>query len=509
MSNIVVIPTAGLGSRMGELTQFLNKALLPYKGKPVLAHIIDQFPNDTNFIIPVGYKSDQIIDFCALVYPEKNIEFVHIPNYTESFTGPGYTIKQCLDNINGSFYYIPCDTYFNEGLPLEHDEDTYYVKKVDTNMNYHYTTFNVDNGRLVDYKFKEYTPDNYYAFTGVMYIKDHIAFKNRLLSLSGPEIIYTIELNSNVNHLYSWIDFGNLEEYKAACNKSQKYDFTKTDEITYLCNNKVVKYWKADNIAHKKFVKHKTNIEVYPSNTKQLNNWLCYDYFEGDTLYNHNNYASFPLLMQWLDNKVWIKSQVDLRADAHDFYKVKTLDRVYKFVNKHKNLPTPTHVNDVPVKDYRYYLGNINWEMLYSDLLAGYTHGDLQFDNLIISTDKTFRVIDWRHEFGTNVEYGDIYYDLAKLYGGFIIDYSKIKQNSFEVREQDSKIYLDIPNINDYNFYTSQLINYIRYKRYNEYKVRLLVPIIFWNMAPLHHEPFDKFLWYLGMMMFEEAFKHG
>ena len=65
MSNIVIIPTAGTGSRMGNFTKNLNKALLPYKDKPVLAHIIDQFPADTNFIIPVGYLGNQIIDFCS------------------------------------------------------------------------------------------------------------------------------------------------------------------------------------------------------------------------------------------------------------------------------------------------------------------------------------------------------------------------------------------------------------------------------------------------------------
>jgi NDP-sugar pyrophosphorylase family protein len=38
----VLIPTAGLGTRMGNYTKDLNKALLPYKNKPVLSHIIDK-----------------------------------------------------------------------------------------------------------------------------------------------------------------------------------------------------------------------------------------------------------------------------------------------------------------------------------------------------------------------------------------------------------------------------------------------------------------------------------
>ena len=40
--------------------------LLPYKDKPVLAHIIDNFPHNTRFVIPVGYLKEQIIDFCKV-----------------------------------------------------------------------------------------------------------------------------------------------------------------------------------------------------------------------------------------------------------------------------------------------------------------------------------------------------------------------------------------------------------------------------------------------------------
>ena len=70
MSNTVIIPTAGTGSRMGRYTTHLNKSLLPYLGKPVLGHIIDSFPADTRFVIPVGYLADQVKDFCLLTYPE-------------------------------------------------------------------------------------------------------------------------------------------------------------------------------------------------------------------------------------------------------------------------------------------------------------------------------------------------------------------------------------------------------------------------------------------------------
>ena len=42
---------------------------------------------------------------------------------------------------------------------------------------------------------------------------------------------------------------------------------------------------------------------------------------------------------------------------------------------------------------------------------------------------KSFSLIDWRSDFAGKLKYGDKYYDLAKLYGGLLMDYSKIKMN--------------------------------------------------------------------------------
>ena len=50
----------------------------------------------------------------------------------------------------------------------------------------------------------------------------------------------------------------------------------------------------------------------------------------------------------------------------------------------------------------------------------------LQFDNIIFNF-KGFKLIDWRQDFG-NIYVGDLYYDLAKLYGGLLINYKLIKE---------------------------------------------------------------------------------
>ena len=160
--NTVIIPTAGTGSRMNDYTKNLNKALLPYKNKPVLSHIIDSFPIDSKFIIPVGYLADQIKDFCSIAYADRDIEFVQIDDYLSSKSGTSYTLRHCKNKVNGPFWYVPCDTYFNEPVVAKvNGSNCYFVKKVSEKDTYLYTMFEVDTNRnITEIIFKKHTSTN-------------------------------------------------------------------------------------------------------------------------------------------------------------------------------------------------------------------------------------------------------------------------------------------------------------------------------------------------------------
>ena len=71
MSYRVVIPTAGIGSRLGRLTKNLNKSLIDISLRPVISHLIEQFPEDCEFVIGLGYKGNLIKDFLVMAYPDK------------------------------------------------------------------------------------------------------------------------------------------------------------------------------------------------------------------------------------------------------------------------------------------------------------------------------------------------------------------------------------------------------------------------------------------------------
>jgi len=505
-NNTVIIPTAGLGSRMGNFTKNLNKALLPYKDKPVLGHIIDAFPADTHFVIPVGYLADQVMDFCRVAYADRNITFVKIDDYISERSGTAYTLKQCREYITGAFWYVPCDTYFNEAIVDKiGNNDCYFVKHVPEKDTHLYTMFDLASDFTIkEIQFKKTTPDSWTAFTGLMYIHYHAEFWAALEQLKSNEFIYTIKQGSDTAGLVSWKDFGSPEIYQTELSKSQKFDFSKKDEITYIVNNRVVKWWLDPSIAEKKARKAEINAGVFPPNVTHSGNYMAYDFWPGQTLYEFNNPIAFGELLDWLEQTVWQDYSVNVEAAAIEFYKTKTLLRINKFLEKYPNLSPVLTVDGIAIKSYQHYLDNIDWLYLAQTARPGFMHGDLQFDNIVINSAGEFKLIDWRHEFAGIVEYGDIYYDLAKMAGGFIINYANIKNHNFNVEIDNHAVTLSVPNIDNITVYQQKLKDYVVAHGLDYKKVKQLVPIIFWNMSPLHTAPFDLFLWYLGLKLFAE-----
>ena len=250
------------------------------------------------------------------------------------------------------------------------------------------------------------------------------------------------------------------------------------------------------------YCRHALDSETIEIEDKRLLIKKCIGHKE--TLYEFNNPGAFGELLNWLETNVWKDVDADICSASIEFYKTKSLVRINKFLEKYPNLKPVTNIDGVEVKGYDYYLNKIDWEYFATAPRPGFLHGDLQFDNIVISDSGEFKIIDWRHEFAGIVEYGDIYYDLAKLAGGLIINYANIKNHNFNVEIDNDSVTLSIPSVEHITVYQERLKKYILDNKLDYNKVQQLIPIIFWNMSPLHTAPFDLFLWYLGIKLFQE-----
>jgi thiamine kinase-like enzyme len=148
-------------------------------------------------------------------------------------------------------------------------------------------------------------------------------------------------------------------------------------------------------------------------------------------------------------------------------------------------------------------------DIFYDNPLYTLFHGDLQFDNILwnSSTNK-FTYIDWRESFGGSTKGGDIYYDLAKLYGGTIIPYNMMKEeNAIELVEGSTVVKYDYFVSEDLDEFRDYYKDWLTKNGYDLNKVKLITAIIFLNMSPLHDEKFGKMLWFKSIELLSEYYK--
>lgn len=500
----VLILAAGFGRRMGPFSRMINKSLVPYDNKPLLSHIIEKFPVDTNFVIACGNMGQQIKDYVSTVHAEKNVDFVDIPDFDEISTGPATTIRYCSSRLPEKFFWISCDTLFDFTYHNKLDHNWIAVHPVDSNISKDYCWIRRDGDNVIEVNNKISSKSAVDAFIGLMYVND-IRFIENLEQTKARDVYEGFKgIDLKAYTVSEWQDFGTYEKWDAFNELLPEVSFPKPDEIFYSDNSKIIKFTTDVNLARLKFNRAQLNPACCPEDVSFTGNFLFYKREDGDTLYNSLTKETFVKFLNWAEEKLWIQTPPPKNSKeiADTFYRKKTLERLAKFRVKHSSWAEFSLVNDRSVKTINEYISDIDFEELSYDTKWCYIHGDLQFDNIIYNKFKDrFTIIDWRTEFAGDL-YGDLYYDLAKMLGGIYLSYKLIKEDKFSYVEEGNAVRLSIPSVDDYNWYVDTLRRWVMSRNLNWKKVRTLVPIIYLNMSPLHDEPFDKFLFSLSQYCF-------
>ena len=81
-----IILAAGMGRRLGELTQNNTKCMLEVNGIRLIDRYLRQLAkyNLDRIVIVVGYEGQKLIDYIKANYPNRNIEFVNNPIYDKT-----------------------------------------------------------------------------------------------------------------------------------------------------------------------------------------------------------------------------------------------------------------------------------------------------------------------------------------------------------------------------------------------------------------------------------------
>ena len=512
----ICILAAGKGTRMGPICKNINKSLLPINNKAIISHIIEKFSKTDSFVIGLGYKAEQVKSYLKAAHSDKKFEFVKIKNFDGKGSGPGLSLLNCRNHLNEPFIFLPCDCIFSDKLENLPNENWIGVSKVMVNESDQYCNVGIKNKRVVDIRDKIKSSKDYYAFTGLLFVKDYKEFwnglkknvmikKERQVSNGLVELMKGSGLHAKK---IKWNDIGDLKKYKDTQNKFDSKSIAKTNEFIYFINNKVIKFFSDEKIVEKRVKKAKVKPKIFPNVERCGKNFYWYRLWNGRPLYSCVTPALFKKLLNWLDEKVWTNVDLDSTTTENlckDFYYKKTMSRISLFQKENPNFKFPKIINGKSVPSLKKLLEQIPWSRLFTGI-PSFIHGDLQFQNILYSRKLgEFLLIDWRQDFAGNIEVGDLYYDLAKLYGGIIMNYDYIMKDLYNFHQDGNNVTVSLTKWKNDDNYQKILDDYIKQKNLDFEKIRLLVGLIYINMAALHHSPFNFALISLGSSIISDV----
>lgn len=522
MNNIkVCILAAGVGSRMGALSQNVNKAILPINFKAVISHIIEKFEKNIEIIVAVGHNKDTVIDYINIVHNDRKIKIVEIDKYVGPGTGPGYSLLCCRDFLQSPFIFFAADTIVLEEIP-DVDKNWFGISPVKNPEQY--CTVSIKDNLIIQIVDKVAT-NNKFAFIGLAGIKDYDAFFNSLDQNREP-ISGEIQVSNGFKSLlernlepigFTWFDTGTFENFKKTnthlSGSGDKFDFSKGNEFLYFVENKVVKYFSDIKIAENRVSRAIILNKLTPVIKTIKNNFYSYDKIEGDVLYDVLNEGLVNNFLEWCNDNLWLKKQLDKKSKINfnnackEFYKNKTNHRLKMFFDKTSLIDTEHIINGTKIASIDNIFDDLDWSLITNGIPSGF-HGDLQFDNVLLTRDENFILLDWRQDFGGLLEYGDIYYDLSKLYGGMILSYKNIKENKFSFDMSENHVYYHYEMNSTLMEARESFENFVISHGYDLNKIKLITGLIYLNMSPLHHDPFDHLLFFLGKsMIYKQLYK--
>ena len=155
-----------------------------------------------------------------------------------------------------------------------------------------------------------------------------------------------------------------------------------------------------------------------------------------------------------------------------------------------------TIINNINIGTIYDLFNKIDFNSLFTDECSHF-HGDFILDN-IIKTKESYKLLDWRQDFGGELYNGDKYYDLAKLRHNIIFNHENISNNLYSIKIKNDNVIIDLKC--NYTL-INQLKDFDKFaldNNLNLKKIKILTALIWLNMSPLHEYPLNEFLFNFG-----------
>jgi thiamine kinase-like enzyme len=518
----VLITTSGVGSRLGEFTKYTNKSLLRIGKKPAISYIIESYPAEVKFVITLGYFGEQVKDFLLIAYPERKFEFVWIKIYEGKKSSLLFSLAHAKSFLQEPFIFHASDTIILDKIPSPEYNWNAGFKGKGSSI---YASFDV-LGEKVNrmYEKGNIIPD--FLHVGLVGVHDYKLFwslvestlieKNYAFTLGDVDVLKRMVMLSefNVFHCKQWLDIGNVDKMNEAKKRLDDGEINVLDKVgesIFQINGRIVKFFYDDVICRNRVIRNGHLKEIVPEIKSSSKNFYSYDYVEGDLYSNVANISNFLDFLNWTKNNLWKEtdavSKEKLKELCLDFYFKKTTKRLSDFYKSRGIDDKAEVINGEEIPNISTLLDQIDKEEM---CVASPTifHGDFILDNVIKINKNEFRLIDWRQDFSGELIAGDKYYDIGKLAHNLVVNHDLIDNNHFHVKKsKDGSIVVNIHRLQSLVECEQILFHWLKQNDFDIKKVKILRAIIWLNMSPLHHHPFDNFLYYFGKYNLYQALK--
>jgi thiamine kinase-like enzyme len=523
MSYKVLITTSGVGARLGDFTKFTNKSLLRIGEKPAISYVIESYPIDTRFVITLGYFGEQVKEFLLLAYPERSFEFVCVNKYEGEGSSLLFSLSHAESVLQEPFIFHASDTIVLDSIPSPDKNWNAGFKDAGSSS---YASFAVSGNKVSQmYEKGNLNPDfihiglvginNFKLFWKI--VNDVLVDENFGFTLGDVDVLMKmVHLDTfEVLECKQWYDIGNvtkMKEAKLKLDKNEIHVLDKLGESIFKVNGHIVKFFYDEKICKSRIERNEYLHGIVPKIDGYSNNFYKYEYVKGELYANVANRSNFEFFLNWAQDNLWKRTNSINNESLYqlclDFYINKTKKRLTELYKTRSIVDKDDVINNENVPSVESMLALIDLNELCNTQPTLF-HGDLILDNIIKIDDDNFSLIDWRQDFAGELIAGDKYYDLGKLAHNLVVNHGIVDNNQFTIKEKhDGKIEINIHRLQTLVECEAVYFKWLEANNYNINKVEILRSIIWLNMSPLHHHPFDLFLYYFGKYNLYQSLKN-
>lgn len=192
----IIIPVAGIGSKLRPHTHTQPKALVPVAGKPILSHIVDYLVQGgfKDFIFIIGYLGDKIESYIRTKYPELQSTFI----VQEPREGSGHAVWLAKEKLNPEeeLLILLGDTIidFDLSLLMKMPDSAIGLKKVEDPRQFGVAEIDSD-GTIIRLEEKPKIPKSNLAIVGIYRMRKAGPLMDALDHLIRNDIRYNGEFH--------------------------------------------------------------------------------------------------------------------------------------------------------------------------------------------------------------------------------------------------------------------------------------------------------------------------